>query len=80
MWHDSVLLISTMYQEGFDMALENVASNAVLQVHIRRGRPHERLLRQTAEVVFTAAVISFCTIAYGHFHLKVSGRQNKHYL
>ncbi len=34
-----------------------------LQVHVRRGRPLERVLFQTAEVALTAAAVCLITVA-----------------
>jgi len=34
-----------------------------LQVHVRRGRPLERFLFQTAEVALTAAAVCLITVA-----------------
>lgn len=47
---------------------------AMVQVHIRRGRPHERFLSQIAEVVVTAAAISLCAYVNGHFRQKLFRR------
>ena len=37
-----------------------------LQVHVRKGRPLERVLFQAAEVVITAAAVCMITIASNH--------------
>ena len=41
------------------------------QVHIRRGRPLERFLFQTAQVVVTAAAV--CTITLASNHIRHRG-------
>lgn len=54
-------------------------------VHIRRGRPHERFLFQTAEVVITAAAVCMVTVATNHIRhkgdsnqLAVEGKNEEH--
>ena len=45
------------------------------QVHIRKGRPVERLLFQTAEVVVTAAAVCMITLAFNHIRHRSSSKQ-----
>lgn len=45
------------------------------QVHIRRGRPHERFLFQTAEVVVTAAAVCMITLATNHIRHRGNSKQ-----
>ncbi|KAL3160201.1 hypothetical protein ABBQ32_010962 [Trebouxia sp. C0010 RCD-2024] len=44
-------------------------------VHIRRGRPHERFLFQTAEVVVTAAAVCMITLATNHIRHRGNSKQ-----
>ncbi len=41
-----------------------------VQVHVRKGRPLERLLFQTAEVALTAAAVCLITLASNHVRQK----------
>lgn len=47
----------------------------VWQVHIRKGRPLERFLFQTAEVVVTAAAVCMITLASNHIRHRGSSKQ-----
>lgn len=47
----------------------------LVQVHIRRGRPLERFLFQTAEVVVTAAAVCMITLASNHIRHKGSSKR-----
>lgn len=45
------------------------------QVHIRKGRPLERFLFQTAEVFVTATAVCMITLASNHIRHKGSSKQ-----
>lgn len=45
------------------------------QVHIRKGRPLERILFQAAEVVVTAAAVCMITLASNHIRHRGSNKQ-----